>query len=119
MNTAIYQILKTLNEFYDYAAERRRSQTESSVDHGEDNSIEGSKDKSTIVEDEEEGTVDEDGVSMNSDSGYWSRLCANEAEFRGYYALCQLYNPAEVRDFQKLERQQAMHLVVLLVLSVV
>jgi len=26
----------------------------------------------------------------------WRRVCINEAEFRGYYSLCQLYNPAEV-----------------------
>lgn len=29
----------------------------------------------------------------------FTRICANEAEFRAYYALCQLYNPAEVQRY--------------------
>eukprot|EP01041_Mallomonas_annulata_P011279 gene11279-23594_t len=61
------KILKTLNEFYDHAAE-----------YGQN---------SRVRTDNTNGVTD------------LTKMCGNEAEFRAYYALSQLYNPSEVQRY--------------------
>lgn len=72
--------MKTLNEFYDHASEY------------------GNK-RSGASQPPDSVSVGGDAASEPDSAGHWDRMCANEAEFRAYYALSQLYNPAEVQRY--------------------
>ena len=92
------QVLKTLNEYYDYAALRL------SLKPGKDSArlggdaVEEQDGPSTTGTAPSIGAEGVNSASTTSSGAYWARICANEAEFRAYYCLCHLYNPSEVSD---------------------